>query len=82
MIEIKIDERQAKHLENFVEDHMMYCMQELDGTDPESNPEEFPENWSSYGPYCGCTTCDTREHIMAMLDWLRQNGILDLYIEG
>lgn len=82
MIEIKITTEQARHLENFVEDHMMYCMQELDGMTPEESPEEFPENWSSYGPYDGCTTCDSRENIMATLDWLRRNDILDLYIEG
>jgi hypothetical protein len=77
MIEIKITTEQAKHLENFVEDHLMYCMQELDGLDP----EEFPENWGAYGIYCGCTTCDTREHLMATFDWLRKNDVLDFYIE-
>lgn len=96
MIEIKISQEDAKHMENFIEEHMEYCVQELSGVDPEENPEEYPEgwvshdidshieipeSWSTYGPYCGCTTCDSREYIMAMLDWLRRNKILDLYIE-
>lgn len=81
MIEIKLNIEDAKHLENFVEEHMTYCMQELDGMAPEEHPEEFPDNWSAYGPFCGCMTCESREYLMATFDWLRRNDIVDLYVE-
>lgn len=81
MIEVKISSEDAKHLENFVEEHMIYCMQELDGTSPDEHPDEFPENWESYGPFCGCMTCESREYLMATFDWLRRNKIVDVYVE-
>ena len=81
MKKIALTSDQARSLENFVEDHITYCMQELDGTDPEESPEEFPENWGSYGPFCGCLTCESREYLMATFDWMRRNKIADIYVE-
>lgn len=81
MIEVKLSTEDAQHLENFVEEHMVYCMQELDGMSPEEHPTEFPDKWSTYGPFCGCMTCESREYLMATFDWLRRNKIVDVYVE-
>ena len=75
MIEIKITTEQAKQLEAFIEDHLYLCAMEM------TEEEPVPDDWSPYGIYDGCSTCDTREQLMATFDWLRKNNILDLYIE-
>lgn len=75
MIIKKITTEQAKSLEDFVESHMYLCQADLNGI------EDLPDDWEPYGPYDGCTTCETREYLMATLDWLKNNDILDLVIE-
>lgn len=73
MIEVKVTEQQAKNMEEYVQDHIYHCHEELMG-------EDVPEDWSSFGPYCGCNTCESREYLMATFAWLKDKNILDLYV--
>jgi hypothetical protein len=75
MIEIKLTQSEAERLEQHVEEHMMYCLEELNG-------EEVPVGWSSFDPYCGCSTCESREYLMSTFNWLKENGIVDIYVES
>ena len=74
MIEINITTEQAEGLEQFVEQHATLCQAELMG-------DEVPEDWSPYSPYDGCSTCETREYLMATFDFLRQNNIVSIYVK-
>ena len=76
MIEIKLTTEQAKQLENMVENHMYLCSCEANGLD-----EEIPAGWQPFGPYCGCTTCETREYLMCLTQFLREQGLADIYVE-
>ena len=75
MIDLPITFEQAESLEAFVSLHMYNCYAEL------NEIEDIPDDWSSYDPYCGCETCESREMLMATFDWLRQNGIVDIYVK-
>ena len=75
MFEIKLTEEQAKEMEQFVENHMSGCYMSL------YDEEDVPEDFETYGAYCGCQTCDTREYLMSAFDWLRSRQILDLHVE-
>jgi hypothetical protein len=74
MIEIKLTNNQAKSLEDYVEVHMEMCHNEAMG-------EDMPDDWEPYAPYCGCTTCESREYLMATFDWFKIQGILDVHVE-
>ena len=71
---VKITTEQARHLENFVEDHMFMCADYLNEVHEDSTFEP-------YAPYDGCYTCETREMLLATFDWLRTNKVLDFHIE-
>jgi hypothetical protein len=71
-IELTVD--QAKQLEAFIEDHMSGCYMML------HDEEDVREGFQPYDAYCGCQTCDTREHLMATFDWLRSQNIVDVYV--
>jgi hypothetical protein len=74
MKKIELTTEQAQQLESFVEDHMSGCYMML------HDEEDVREEFESYGPYCGCQTCDTREQLMATFDWLRSQNIVDVYV--
>ena len=74
MKKIELTTEQAQQLESFVEDHMSGCYIML------HDEEDVREGFESYGPYCGCQTCDTREQLMATFDWLRSQNIVDVYV--
>lgn len=73
--EIKVPSSLAKQLEDYLEFHMSNCIISLETED------ELPEGWSSFGPYCGCFTCESREWLMATFTFLKNHGIVDLYVE-
>lgn len=74
MIEIKMTTKQAESLEQFVEEHMYLCQTELMG-------DAVPDDWTSFSPYCGCGTCETREYLMATFSWLKNNNLVEIYVE-
>lgn len=74
MFEVKLTTEQAKSLENSIYFHMEMCQNEAMG-------EDVPEDWEPYAPYCGCQTCETREYLLSIFEWFKQNGIIDVYIE-
>jgi hypothetical protein len=74
MNKVPLTADQAKKLENFVEDHMSGCYMML------HDEEDVREGFETYDAYCGCQTCDTREHLMATFDWLRSEGFVDVYV--
>ena len=43
--------------------------------------EDVREGWEPYDLYDGCDVCDTREQLMATFDWLKSNGLVDVYVE-
>lgn len=77
MIEVKLTTKQAEDLESYIDLHMYFCSCELNGLE-----EELPEDWEPFGPYCGCQTCETREYLMAATSWLRNNNLVDIYVEN
>lgn len=74
MNKVALTADQAEQLENFVEDHMSGCYMML------HDEEDVREGFEPYDAYCGCQTCDTREHLMATFDWLRSEGFVDVYV--
>lgn len=75
MKKVELTEFEAKMLESFVEDHMSGCYMML------HDEEDVREGFQPYDAYCGCQTCDTREHLMATFDWLRSGGFVDVYVK-
>lgn len=75
MIEINITEEQAKSLQNAVDYHMERCYSVLD-----VDGESIPEDLEDVEMYCGCHVCETREHIMAVVNWFRDNNIADIAV--
>jgi hypothetical protein len=71
-----ITQEQAQSLEQFVSHHMERCWEVayFDG-------EELPPELDDVAMFCGCETCTTREYLVSTFTWLRENGILDLYVE-
>ena len=74
MQEIKLTQKQAEGLQAFVTDHRYLCSSYL-------YEDEVPEEWEPYGIYDGCDICETRESLMATFDWLKSNGLVDVYVE-
>lgn len=74
MNEIKIPESVAVQMQDYVETHIQNCYNSLYDTD------ELPSDWDSFGPYCGCSTCDTREYLLSAFTFLKENGIVDIYV--
>lgn len=75
MYNVRLTTAQAEGLEAAVEEHMVYCSYEINGLE-----DEIPESWEPFGPFCGCQTCESREFLMATFDYLRKQGIVDVYI--
>lgn len=72
--EVKLPTVVAKELEDYLEYHMSNCIISLE------SPEETPEDWYSFGPFCGCFTCESREWLMATFAFLRNKGYADIYV--
>lgn len=76
MISIDITEKQAEELQNAVDEHMNLCYEYLD-----YEGQEVPEQYDLVSSYCGCGVCETREHLMATFNYLRDAGIVDIAVE-
>lgn len=76
MNEVKLTTSQAEKLEAILESHMYYLSCEIHGLD-----DEIPEDWQPFAPYCGCQTCDSREYIMSITKFLKDEGLVDIYVE-
>ena len=72
--EVKLPTIVAKELEDYLEYHISNCIISM------SSEEELPEDWSSFGPFCGCITCESREWLMATFEFLRLKGYADIYV--
>ena len=79
MIEVQLTSEQAEGLQNYVSNHISNCMESID---QEESSFITPEGtiFQSYGPYCGCDTCLTREQLMATFAYLRNLGIVDIFV--
>jgi hypothetical protein len=75
MQEIKLTTEQAEQLQAFVTAHRNACYMHL------YDEEDVREGWEPYDAYDGCDICDTREQLMATFDWLKSNGLVDVYVE-
>lgn len=75
MQEVKLTVKQAESLQSFVTDHRNDCYTYL------YDEESIREGWEPYDIYDGCDVCETRESLMATFDWLKSNGIVDVYVE-
>ena len=75
MQEIKLTTKQAEQLQAFVTDHRNACYSHL------YDEENIVEDWEPYGIYDGCEVCETRESLMATFDWLKSQGLVDVYVE-
>lgn len=79
MININLTTEQAEGLERHVSTHMMLCLETIDSEDCSFITPEG-ELFQTYGPYCGCDTCNTREQLMATFHFLRTEKIVDIVI--
>ena len=75
MQEVIIPEHLAKELEAYLEFHMSNCFDSLNLED-----SELPEDWQPFDAFCGCFTCESREWLMATFTFLRNAGIVSLYV--
>jgi len=76
MNKINLTQEQATALQNAVDEHMDRCYEVID-----FEGEELPEYLSDVDMYCGCHVCNTREHLMATFNYLRDAGIVDIAVE-
>ena len=76
MIEVNLTEEQATELQNAVDLHMERCYAVLDWDEE----EDIPQYLDDVALYCGCHVCETREHIVAVMNWFRENEILDVAV--
>jgi hypothetical protein len=75
MQEFKISEEDAKDLQWYVDAHISSCFESVDDPD-----YEFQSGLEPFGVFCGCLTCQTREYLMAIFTFLRNRGIVDIYV--
>jgi hypothetical protein len=80
MIEIKLTTEQAEGLQKHVANHMELCLETIDSEDC-VYITEGGEIFETYGPYCGCETCNTREQLMATFAYLRDEKIVDIFVD-
>jgi hypothetical protein len=73
--EVKLSTAVAKELEDYLEYHMSNCIISL------TSEEELPDDWYSFGIFCGCFTCESREWLMATFSFLRKKGYVDIFVE-
>jgi hypothetical protein len=59
---------------------MELCLETIDSEDCSFVTEEG-EIFETYGPYCGCETCNTREQLMATFAYLRNLEIVDIIVD-
>lgn len=76
MIEINITEDQATDLQNAVDHHMERCYMVLDWDEE----EDIPQYLEDVALFCGCHVCETREHLVATFNWLRDNNVVDVAV--
>jgi hypothetical protein len=74
--EVKLSTEQAKKLEEYLEWHMSNCFESI-----HVDESELPEGWQPFDAYCGCFTCESREWLMATFAFLKENGLVDVYVE-
>lgn len=79
MIKIKLTSEQAEGLQKHVSNHMELCFETIDSEDCSFVTEEG-EIFETYGPYCGCDVCNTREQLMATFAYLRNQEIVDIFV--
>lgn len=77
MIDVPLTSRQAEELTEYVGTHMMHCYNLLNEEDEDDILPEF----EPFGAYCGCETCNAREQFMSTFQWLRNNNIVDIYVQ-
>lgn len=80
MEQISLTTEQAVNLQHYVENHLDNCHESI-----ERDEEFVTEEGVLFEPYdifCGCHVCVTREYIMATFDFLKQNKIVDIYVEN
>ena len=75
MKKIKITQKQAEDLQNYVQEHMERCYEVID-----FEGDELPEYLSDVDMFCGCHICDMREHLLATFNFLRENKIVDVFV--
>lgn len=76
MPEVIIPEPLAKQLEAHLEFHMSNCFDSL-----YSDNDDVVEGWDGpFDSFCGCFTCESREWLMATFTFLRNSGIVSLYV--
>lgn len=75
MQEIGLTSEQAEKLQAFVTDHRNTCYSYL------YDEQEDQDGPQPYDLYDGCEVCETREQLMATFDWLKSNGIVDIYVK-
>jgi len=76
MNKIDLTQEQATALQNAVDEHMDRCYEVID-----FEGEELPYYLADVEQYCGCHVCNTREHLMATFNYLRDAGIVDIAVE-
>ena len=76
MNEVKISTDLAKQLESYLEFHMSNCFDSIN-----LDESELPEDWQPFDAYCGCFTCESREWLTATFTFLRNAGIIDIYVD-
>lgn len=83
MHSLSLSKWEAEQLEKYISDHITYCWEYLaySSVDEYEGEIYFPPEFEPFGPYCGCSTCETREYMMAMVTWLRENNKIDIFVE-
>lgn len=76
MNKIDLTQEQATELQKAVDEHMDRCYEVID-----FEGEELPYYLTDVEQYCGCHVCNTREHLMATFNYLRDAGIVDIAVE-
>ncbi len=79
MIEITLTTEQAEGLQRHVSNHLDNCLESLDLDDCSFVTDEG-EIFETYGPYCGCQTCNTREQLMATFAYLKKINVADIFV--
>lgn len=74
---IRMTKDQTQRLQRFVEKHLDNCLESLDMDDCSFVTEEG-EIFEPYGVFCGCSTCLTREQIMATIDFFEKENLFRL----
>ena len=74
MTKITLSEKEARDLEDTLVYHMEQCYNTV------YDEDSVAEGFEPYQPFDGCSNCETREWLMKLCEWMKNNKDVEIIV--